>query len=285
MVDNPDNIVRRGAMDYRLKANLTLHEINAILIKSVIWYNNFHLLSKERIVELALPPQIKPVASEVFKFSLANDSGILRVLDEDFLKINLLPISTATITPKGIKFNKLYYVSDYMYKEKWLEQVRNNGLKKINISYNPFSLNEIYYIDSNQVFHTFYLSEWCQTYLNQNEYELNDYLNNLEKVREHYIEQELQSSITLINAIEEISATAKNMSDSDKAKITGEKTRLKGIDENSKKEREFFRKELSQSLKVEEETQFEEQSRDLEIMSDITIITELQNKRKGRVFK
>ena len=110
-------------------------------------------------------------------------------------------------------------------------------------------------------------------------------LNNLEKVREHYIEQELQSSITLINAIEEISATAKNMSDSDKAKITGEKTRLKGIDENSKKEREFFRKELSQSLKVEEETQFEEQSRDVEIMSDITIITELQNKRKGRVFK
>ena len=95
----------------------------------------------------------------------------------------------------------------------------------------------------------------------------------------------MQSSITLINAIEEISATAKNMSDSDKAKITGEKTRLKGIDENSKKEREFFRKELSQSLKVEEETQFEEQSRDVEIMSDITIITELQNKRKGRVFK
>lgn len=285
VVDNSDNIVRRGAMDYRLKANLTLYEINAILIKSVIWYNNFHLLSKERIVELALPPQIKPVASEVFKFSLANDSGILRVLDEDFLKINLLPISTATITPKGIKFNKLYYVSDYMYKEKWLEKVRNNGLKKINISYNPFSLNEIYYIDSNQVFHTFYLSEWCETYLNQNEYELNDYLDDLEKVREHYIEQELQSSITLMNAIEEISTTAKNMSDSDKAKIKGEKTRLKGIDENSKKEREFFRKELSQSLKVGQETQFKEQSRDVGIMSDITMITEIQNKKKGRVFK
>lgn len=285
VVDNPDNIVRRGAIDYRLKANLTLYEITTILIKSVIWYNNFHLLSKERIVELALPPQIKPVAREVFKFSVANDSGMLRTLDEDFLKMNLLPISTATITSKGIKFNKLYYVSDYIYKEKWLEKVRNNGVKKINISYNPFNLNEIYYIDSEQFLHTFYLSEWCETYLNQNEYELNDYLYDLEKVREQYIEQELKSSIKLINAIEEISATAKNKSDSDKAMTDGEKSRLKGIDENSKKEREFFRKELSQRLKMEEGTQFEEQSSNAEIISDITIIAELQNKKKGRVLK
>ena len=65
----------------------------------------------------------------------------------------------------------------------------------------------------------------------------------------------------------------------------GEKSRLKGIDENSKKEREFFRKELSQRLKMEEGTQFEEQSSNAEIISDITIIAELQNKKKGRVLK
>lgn len=50
----------------------------------------------------------------------------------------------ATITPKGIRFQNLYYTCPRVIRERWFEESKIYGAWKVKVSYNPVNLKLIF---------------------------------------------------------------------------------------------------------------------------------------------
>ncbi|WP_322020154.1 DDE-type integrase/transposase/recombinase [Clostridium butyricum] len=80
IVENKFNKVERGADDYRLKANLTLHEITQIIIKCVLFYNNHHVLEYYQSDGLTIENNISKIPYKIWQEGIKSKKGLLREL-------------------------------------------------------------------------------------------------------------------------------------------------------------------------------------------------------------
>ena len=65
-------------------------------------------------------------------------------MDPSLLRMNLLPPAKATVTSKGIRFKKVFYACERAIKERWFVRARTTGTWKIDIAYDPRSVDFIY---------------------------------------------------------------------------------------------------------------------------------------------
>jgi hypothetical protein len=144
VVINGNRVRERGELDPRLKANLSIDEVTAILIKCIIFYNNFHVIEDYPLTELMIEKGIEKIPRQLWGFGLKHEKGQLRVLPEEVIKMHLLPKSEGVITSKGVKHKQLLYASQYSLKNNWFETARIEGRSKINIWYDPRNLTHIY---------------------------------------------------------------------------------------------------------------------------------------------
>lgn len=248
VVENKFNKIERGELDYRLKANLTLEEITKIIIKCVLFHNNKHVLSHYKSDGLDIENSIAKIPKDIWKYGIMNKKGLLRELPEEVIKINLLPNKEVSVTAKGIKFNKLYYVSAYSLEKEWFHKARLNGSFKIRISYNPVDLTEIYYIKEDGIsFDRLHLVTHLNHYKGLSEEELNkivEYTNELNKKAE---EEELRAKVDLYTEIESIAFKAKVEQERVKDKGVSKSSRLKNIRGNLEVEREYYRKDNTEA--------------------------------------
>jgi len=242
VVENKFNRVERGDSDYRLQANLTLEEITQIVIKYVLFYNNNHVLSYYESDGLTIENNILKIPKKIWEYGVKQKKGLLRELPEEVIKINLFNNKEVTVTPRGVKVNKLYYISENSLKEGWFQRARIQGFFKIRISYDPNNLSEIYYIKEDGLsYDTLTLVSYQKHYKDLNEQELEKIFEYEETLNNQASEKEIHEKVNLFNEVEKIINKAKE----EKEKVIDKKitkaARLKNIRENLEMEREYFR--------------------------------------------
>ncbi|MBZ9621462.1 transposase family protein [Clostridium sp. FP2] len=282
VVVNGKSKIDRGEGDYRLKANLTLEELTKVILKSIIFHNNAHVLSEEVSREMLFEESIEKVPLKIWNYGVENKKGLLRKLPADVIKVNLLPSEKAKVTSRGVLFRKLLYASDYTLKEGWFSNARIKGTWSVQISYNPLDLSTINFIeDDGKTFHTLSLVEHLQKYSNKSEYELEEYFNQEKELNEKAKEKELSNKIKLFNEIETIVENARREAGDNKDNTLSNRKRLSGIKDNNRSEKELYREKLvftksESSVEIVEEANkniehkdMEHEDNDLEIFGNV----------------
>lgn len=252
VVENKFNRIERGAEDYRLKANLTLHEITKIIIKCVIFHNNEHVLNSYESDGLTVTNDIPKIPSKIWEYGIREKKGLLRELPEDVIKINLFNNKEVSVTAKGVRLNKLYYVSAWTLKMGWYQKARIDGSFKVRISYDTSDISSVYFVKEDGItFDILKLVSYQTQYNDLGEEELNKVLEYEKSLNEKAEEQEIRAKVSLYDEIEEITNNAKKENFRVKDKNISKSRRLSNIRENMDNERKLYRNE-GELLKREE---------------------------------
>lgn len=232
------NTRERGDKDYRLDAKLNMKEFTQIIIRCVLYHNNNHILKNYNREEMMIEDDVLSVPIHLWNWGIKNRSGKLRYVDEDIVKLNLMPSDFATVTPKGIQFKGVFYASNEALKERWFEKARTNGTWRIDVSFDPRNMNFLYIKKDSGTNY-----EKCFLLNHQNKFKdktFDDikYLLEYEKLSiQNELINDLQAKVDLISDIESIVKDAekafKTEEDISKSKLG----KLKGIRSNREKEK------------------------------------------------
>jgi hypothetical protein len=151
-VDKDDGI--RGGHDYRRDACLDFEQFVKIVIHSVLYYNNAHILDQYIPGPELRLLNVLPIPRELWKYGIRYESGTMRAVRKNDILRTLLPKASASVTGKGIHFNNLYYTCDVAEKENWFSTARLEGVRGIAITYDPGDIQHIYYTDKEETVHT-----------------------------------------------------------------------------------------------------------------------------------
>lgn len=135
---------QRCAKDYRLESALDLYEFTAIIIRCVLWYNNYHYMEAFRKTRQMRQLHVKPVPREIWEFGIRYMSGGLKTMDKEYVRYHLLPKGEASITRMGIRFDGRYYSCDRAEQERWFDTARTSSSWKVTAAYDPSDAGFIY---------------------------------------------------------------------------------------------------------------------------------------------
>jgi putative transposase len=137
----------RGDKNYRLDARLNIQELRQLLVRAVLLYNSTHFIKDYPKTEGMIRDRVVATPLELWEWGVQNRGGILRNIDTDALKFNLLPHQKASITAKGIQFNGTYYNSNAPQIANLVEKVAYTKKREpIEVFYNPhLPANVIYF--------------------------------------------------------------------------------------------------------------------------------------------
>jgi hypothetical protein len=231
----------RGDRDYRLDAVLTLHDFRKLLIRSVIDHNNQLRLEGYRKDRFMIADHVEPYPVDLWNWGIRNRSGHLRKLDADMIRLNLLPEVEASVTPRGIRCDGLYYTCELALEEQWFVRARQGRTWKIRVARDPRNLDRIYLrLDGGKRLETCHLLEadeafrGCDWYEALDEFELRKQHGEASRTRRHQSKAEFNACVDEIVT----SATERAKQARDGA---SKRARLGKIRDNRKAEREAER--------------------------------------------
>ncbi|WP_223226306.1 Mu transposase C-terminal domain-containing protein [Sporomusa sp. GT1] len=137
---------KRGQPDYRLDATMTLKDFTQLVIGIILMHNEEVISSYECDAEMVADGLI-PTPLELWNWGVKNRSGSLHIIPEDIVKLYLLPMDKALVTPKGIKFKKMYYSCEKALMEEWFDRARIKGNWSIDICFDYRNMTYIYIKD------------------------------------------------------------------------------------------------------------------------------------------
>lgn len=141
-------IKKHGESNYRLDAALTLKEFTQIIIQTILFRNNHHVLEKYDRDEDLLE-DIPSIPLHLWNWGIENRMGKLRTVDAEQFRVSLLPRTKVSISPLGINAWGLYYNSSEVLREGWLH--RSEGIQRpqnLKAAYDPKNTNKIYLFPS-----------------------------------------------------------------------------------------------------------------------------------------
>lgn len=238
---NPD-FRERGGRDYRLDAKLDLQQFTKIIIKCALYHNNHYRMDNYNKDEMMVSDEVEPIPREIWNWGLTNKMGKLRQVNEEVVKLNLMPSDNGVVTAKGIRFKGLYYSSKTCMKEQWFVKARSCGNWQIPICYDPRTMNYIYIKKSATEFEKCFLLEY-QTAFRDKYLEEVEYLNEWEKVQKiKSSDVSIQAKSDLMTEIQNVVKNAKKETNS-KLFLSNESDtqRKKNIRENRQVEKEINR--------------------------------------------
>lgn len=227
---------KRGDKDYRLDAKLTLKEFTQVIIRCILFHNNQHWLKSYNPNKFLISDDVPLIPRDLWNWGIRNRSGKLKTYPEDVIMLNILPTASASVTDKGIFFEKKHYSCERALRENWFSTASIKGHWKVSISYDPRNASYIYI--RNEDGRSF---EKCS--LLEKDYKFRDitieevrFLTNLLELREKkYEHKHIQSQIDLISEVQDVIKKAENASPSVKGQ--SKKSRLGGIRDNRSKEK------------------------------------------------
>lgn len=182
---------------------------------------------------MMIEDDVLSVPINLWNWGINNRSGRLRYIDEEIVKLNLMPSDFAIVTARGIQFKSVFYACAAALKERWFEQARVKGTWKIEVSYDPRNMNFLYIKKDNGMDYEKCFLLDHQSKFKDKTYEDIKYLMAYESLNiQSEAINELQAKVDLIADIESIvkkaEVTSKKEVDIDKSK----RSKLKGIRNN-----------------------------------------------------
>lgn len=232
----------RGDKDYRTKAKLDLYQFTQIIIKCVLYHNNYYHLDYYQRDEDMVEDNVTCIPIELWNWGIANRGGNLRKIPEDVVKLALMPTGMATVTAKGIRYKDMYYATKSMLKNGVFADARTRGTRKIKISYDPRNMDYIYiYSDSPNEYKKCFLIDSNSRYKDKAIEEI-EYLLMVEKMQKETIKDNVaQAKIQLITEIEDIVQQAEEDYKKETSVVGSERQRVKNIRDNRKVEKAMRR--------------------------------------------
>ncbi|MGE7694966.1 Mu transposase C-terminal domain-containing protein [Lysinibacillus sp. NPDC094177] len=236
----------RGAIDYRLEAKLTLEQYTKILINFVLFYNKNHYMADYLRDEDMVKENVKPIPIELWSWGIKNRAGKLRKVHPDTIKFYLLPKGKATVTSKGIKFKDMLYSCETALKESWFVQARTKKSWKVDISYDPRNMNNIYlHIKGNSLFESCSLLDHQERYKNKVLEEIEQLLMSERTDYKNENQGLLQEEINFYTNIEGIVNDAIKITNSSQSNKITKTQKIKNIRDNRQIEKSLQREHES----------------------------------------
>lgn len=152
-----------------------------------------------------------------------------------------MPADTALVTAKGIRFKGLYYLSERAVFEHWFEAARARGSYRVDISYDPRDMSQIYIRNLNgAAFERCFLAEWENKWNGKSLDEVIYQQANERALCSNNAPRELQSRIDLTAEVEKIVTEAEQMA-KQTAVPSSKKERTSRIRENRADEKQRLR--------------------------------------------
>lgn len=145
------NHKKRGVRDARKDACLTLKEYYAIMIRSVIDYNNTKYLENYPFDKDMLNDKLELVPQKLLEWGIENRSGLLRSSLIENLRIKLLPIEKGALTKDGLKFKDGWYNLPDDHEIKNTMIMTQDKRIYYDVHFNPIDLNEVYIKGTNEI--------------------------------------------------------------------------------------------------------------------------------------
>lgn len=235
---------KRGAKDPRLQAKLNIEQYTKIIIRFILHYNkNFYMKDYIRDSDMIMD-NVKPTPIELWKWGIKNRAGKLRIVQPDIMKFYLMPRGSATVTAKGIRFQKMLYSCETALQNSWFAIARTKKSWKVDISFDPRDMNQIYiHTKDEKIFETCNLLEHQERYKDKSIEEVEQ----LHKVESEKFKEEehvlLQNDINLFDSIESIVNEAIKEADEKQTVNFSESKNIEKIKEHTKFEKEMRRRE------------------------------------------
>ena len=243
----PD-MAQRGGKDYRLDARLDIRQFTKILIKCVLNHNNGHYLESYERSENMIADNVKAIPAELWSWGIQNCSGSLRSVTDDAIKLCLMPADTALVTARGIRFKGLYYLSERAVFEHWFETARAKGSFRVDISYDPRDMCNIYVRNlAGAMFEKCCLADWNSKWIGKSIDELVQQQAEERAMWRQNKNRELQAQIDLDTEIDMVVAEAEEMAKQTVLPVS-KRERTSRIRENRAAEKEQIRKDEAFSL-------------------------------------
>ncbi|MBC1240558.1 DDE-type integrase/transposase/recombinase [Nostoc sp. 2RC] len=187
----------RGEQDYRLDAIYTLDEFRAIMIRLILYYNNYHYLSEYPMTKDMIEDRVQPFPSELWEWGIRNH-GRPRQETLEIIRLNLLHRADATVTRRGICFrakevnlhNRMRYTCESAMREQWFIKAGIQGNWKVPVVYDPRKPLVIYMlVDGGKRMEVCEMLPASKTFLDSN----------LEEIMDHFAEQNFAQQNTQHN--------------------------------------------------------------------------------------
>jgi len=140
----------RGQQNPRKYASLTLYQFEKILLKSILYYINDHVLEEYPYTPEMVRKQISPTTLGIYNYGISALNVQSRQISLEQLQLTMLPRVVGRFTRKGLKVGKLYYrnddfIEDFLKaKRTELVAVDENDINKVYLvlegEYIPFEL-------------------------------------------------------------------------------------------------------------------------------------------------
>ncbi|MBR5556196.1 MAG: DDE-type integrase/transposase/recombinase [Acinetobacter sp.] len=203
---------KKGGHDYRLDACLTLEEFRKIILASVLFHNNHHVLTKyDRSADM--PVSLPSIPIKLWKWGLQHRTGMLRQVDSQSLYVGLLPRTKASLSDQGIKVKGLLYECVQMHQKGWfIRNTTKSRPKTIMIGFDPYSVNTIYvFFDENKLeYWEAQLSDFSRQYRNLNWWETGLIQKAIKTVEKQHIQLKSSALNELHEFTDNIVKTAKS---------------------------------------------------------------------------
>ena len=188
-----EDFQERGGVDYRKKAALTLGEFEKIVLLCIVKYNS------KRIISLPFDKvgTVEPFANALWNDCLSASKNNLIEVDDELLRLTLLPRGTGYFKRDGLYVNKLRY-KNLAYTERYLKGA------ECTVAYDPDNVSRVWLYE-NGVYTPFEIIETFFTDMGMGEVvQMKEQKKQAERSAE---EIALQGSIDLSREIERIAST------------------------------------------------------------------------------
>ena len=137
---------QRGARDYRLEAELDLDDVYRVIVRSVLYYNNHHVLHDYVRHPGLTEDNVPSIPLELWNWGIANLSGVPRPPPLDRYRFALMPTSEASMTPQGLLFEGRLYTCPKAVREGWFAKARDKRFR-VSVSHDKRLTDHVYVHD------------------------------------------------------------------------------------------------------------------------------------------
>ncbi|NOU51290.1 transposase [Pseudoalteromonas sp. JBTF-M23] len=137
-------IKKQGDRDYRLDAKLTIQEFTRIILASVLYHNQYHVIEDyDKAPDMPTDLPNNPLA--IWNWGLQNRTGRLKKPAAEHLRVALMPRTRATISDSGACIFGVYYTSAELLKLGWMHRGKEvKRPKSVEVAYDLATADYIY---------------------------------------------------------------------------------------------------------------------------------------------
>ena len=192
---------QRGAHDYRMDACLTLEDFKKVLLRCIVHYNSKRRLSNVSYTQDMLDKGIKPYPNELWNYGRKQAGANLISVDQESLRLTLLPRTTGNFSRKGLLVNGVRYKRENCT-ERYLK------CKNCVVSYDPNDVSKVWLFESG-VYLEFDLIE--RRYIHKSLDEVAEMQQKIKQLQTQGESELLQAEIDLQQHISAVGDTAKRL--------------------------------------------------------------------------